>query len=286
METINESCFQGGRSLENSRDLRLEHCVFFNGESALKDSRNIELVSCMFEWKYPLWYCKNINLVNTTLIETARSGIWYTHDIHIRDSVIEAPKTFRYTSNLLLDNVYMPNAKETLWNCRNIEMIGSSFSGDYFGMNCTEVQARQIKLTGNYCFDGGKDIVIYDSTLVSKDAFWNCSNVTVYNSTIIGEYLGWNSRNLTFVNCLISSHQGLSRIEGLKLVNCRTIKNGMLFELCSDIDAQIISDIGSVLNPTSGRIQANRIHSIITDGKNVESDNLHIITKGDGRHSN
>lgn len=54
---------------------------------------------------------------------------------------------------------------------------------------------------------------IRNSTLLSKDAFWNSENVTVYDSFISGEYLGWNAKNLTLVNCTIESLQGLCYIE-------------------------------------------------------------------------
>ncbi|QWA32818.1 DUF3737 family protein [Lacticaseibacillus paracasei subsp. paracasei] len=35
---------------------------------------------------------------------------------------------------------------------------------------------------------------MHHSTLVAKDAFWNCENVTIYDSTISGNYLGWNAK--------------------------------------------------------------------------------------------
>lgn len=59
---------------------------------------------------------------DSTLYETARSGIWYTHNITINNSTIEAPKTFRRSSNIALNNITMPLAQETLWNCNHIVM--------------------------------------------------------------------------------------------------------------------------------------------------------------------
>ncbi len=279
MNIIRECCYQGGRPLECSHNVRIENCVFFNGESALKDSSDVFIDACIFEWKYPLWYCSRIDVQNSTLLDTARSGIWYTESISIRDSIIEASKTFRHTKNILLERVSIPCAKETLWNCSNIQMTDCSISGDYLGMNCNNVNANRIKLTGNYCFDGSQNIVIKDSIIVSKDAFWNCENVQVFNSIIIGEYLGWNSRRLSFDDCLISSLQGLARIEGLAMHNSRLIKTGLAFELCTDIDARIQSDIGSVFNPISGQIEANHIHEIILSDDRVDNQNLRIITK-------
>lgn len=279
MDCIREFCYQGGRSLEHSHNIRLENCAFFNGESALKDSSDICIDSCFFEWKYPLWYCNRIDVQKTTFLNSARSGIWYTEDITIRDSVFEAPKFFRHTKNIFLERTFFSCAEETLWSCSNVYIKDCSVHGDYLGMNCNGVTAESLKLTGNYCFDGSKDIVIKDSIIVSKDAFWNCENVQICNSIIVGEYLGWNSRKVSFSNCLISSLQGLSRINSLTLNNCRLIKSGLTFEHCTDIKADIQSDIGSVFNPTSGQISANRIHEIILSGKNVDKQKLRIITK-------
>ena len=279
MDIIREYCYQGGRSLEHSHGIRLENCVFFNGESALKDSYELQIEACIFEWKYPLWYCRRIDVQKTTFLESARSGIWYTEDISIKDSIIEAPKTFRHAKSIFMERVSFPCAKETLWNCENIHIKDCSISGDYLGLNCNGINAENLKLTGNYCFDGAKNIVIRNSIIVSKDAFWNCENVQVYNSIIIGEYLGWNSRYLSFSDCLISSFQALSRIDNLELNNCRFIKTGMTFEKCTEINAHIQSDIGSVFNPTSGRIEANHIHDIILSGENVDKENLLIITE-------
>ncbi len=279
MDIIRECCYQGGRSLEHSHNVRLENCVFFDGESALKDSSDLHIDACIFEWKYPLWYCSRIDVQKTTFLKSARSGIWYTEGITIKDSILEAPKTFRHTINIFLERVSFPCGEETLWNCSNIHIVDCSVSGDYFGMNCAGVNAEKLKLAGNYCFDGAQNIVIRNSIIVSKDAFWNCENVQVYNSIIIGEYLGWNSRQLSFSDCLISSLQGLSRIDNLTLNNCRFIKTGLIFERCTDINAHIQSDLGSVFNPTSGQIEANHIHEIILSGENVDKQNLRIITE-------
>lgn len=125
----------GERALFKSRDLEVVNSVFCDGESPLKESRNIKIRDSIFKWKYPLWYCKDINVDNSTLVETARSGIWYTHNININNSTIESPKTFRRCKNIDLTNVNIPIATETLWNCQDIILNNVNAKGDYFGMN-------------------------------------------------------------------------------------------------------------------------------------------------------
>ncbi|MCD2503133.1 DUF3737 family protein [Clostridium sp. NSJ-145] len=276
MKLINEELLTGERALFKSRNLDIVNSNFFDGESPLKESSDINIKSCVFEWKYPLWYCQNINVENTTFLETARSGIWYTDNINIKDSTIDAPKTFRKSRNITLENVTMPNALETLWNCNNIEINKVSAKGDYFGINSKDIDIRDLNLSGNYAFDGGKNIKVYDSKIISKDAFWNCENVTVYNSTIIGEYLGWNSKNLTFINCFIKSEQGLCYVENLVIKNSKFIKTDLAFEY-STIDVESSTSIESVKNPIKGKIKAKSIDEVIMDDIDIDELNTKIF---------
>lgn len=279
MNTIQQQLLEGERALFQSRDLTVVDCKFANGESPLKESRDLRIEGTTFAWKYPLWYCDRVEVARSSLLETARSGIWYTNFITIRDSIIEAPKTFRRGHDITLQRVELPNAQETLWNCRNIRLEQVSAKGDYFGFNSSDIEIDGLRLAGNYCFDGGRNITVRNSHLLSKDSFWNCENVTVEDSTIIGEYIGWNSKNLTFINCTIESLQGLCYIEGLKLVNCKLLDTSLAFEYCSDVDAQVISRIDSVKNPISGTIRAKSIGEIIQDDPALDTTKVTITTE-------
>ena len=111
MKEIKQQFLTGERALYGSRDLKIVDTTFDDGESPLKESRNIELHDSIFKWKYPLWYCKDIEVYNTCLLETARSGIWYTDNIRFVNSMIEAPKTFRRSKNITLINTNIINAE-------------------------------------------------------------------------------------------------------------------------------------------------------------------------------
>ena len=267
MKNYHNEIFVGERALYASSDLNISDSVFKDGESHLKESRNLNINNCIFEWKYPLWNCTDVSVKNTTLLTTARSGIWYTADISMENCTVDAPKTFRRSEGITLKNCHLPNAEETLWNCKGIYLDCVQASGDYFGIGSSDVTAKGLMLSGNYAFDGGKNIEISDSHLISKDAFWNCENVTVRNSTVIGEYLGWNSKNLTFIDCTIESNQGLCYIDGLTLIRCKLINTDLAFEYCKGVDAEIIGHIDSIKNPTSGRIVADSVGEIILDEK-------------------
>ena len=270
--------YEGERALYNSHGISLVDATFANGESPLKESSDIELVGGIFKWKYPLWYCKGVKAVGTTLLDTARSGIWYTRGIEMTDCFIEAPKTFRRSEGIKLCGCQLPNAQETLWNCKDIDIRDVIAKGDYFAMNSENIRCERFFLDGNYAFDGAKNIEIKNSKLISKDSFWNTENVTVYDSIIIGEYLGWNSKNLTFVNCTIDSNQGMCYMDGVKMVNCKLLNTDLCFEL-STVDADISSPIISVKNPISGRIHAKSIGEIILDADMIDPEKTKITTK-------
>lgn len=284
MKIINQELLMGERALFKSRDLEVINSVFCDGESPLKESRNIKIRDSIFKWKYPLWYCKDIEVDNSTLIETARSGIWYTNNINIKNSTIEAPKTFRHSKNIDLTNINIPIATETLWNCQEITLNNVNAKGDYFGMNSENIVVKDFNLSGNYAFDGAKNVEVYNSRLLSKDAFWNCENVTVNNSVIIGEYLGWNSKNLTFIDCFIESNQGLCYVENLVIRNSKIINTDLSFEY-STVEADITTKVDSVKNPMGGRIHAKSIDDLIMDDKDICSLNTKILVDEGGEEN-
>ncbi|MCR5506067.1 MAG: DUF3737 family protein [Bacilli bacterium] len=270
MEKFTQGLFVGERALYDTHDALIEDSTFADGESPLKESSDLVLKRCFFKWKYPLWYCTNVEVEDTTLLETARSGIWYTKNIKMINCHISAPKTFRRADGITLINCNLPNALETLWNCKNIKLQKVSAQGDYFGLDAENVEIDDFCLIGNYAFDGGKNITIRNAKLDSKDSFWNCENVNVYDSIIIGEYLGWNSKNITFVNCTIDSLQGMCYMKNIKMVNCKLLNTNLCFEFCEDVDAEINSSIDSVKNPYSGRIKAKKINELIMDEKYID----------------
>ncbi len=270
MKEYTQGYFAGERALFSSRDLKITDSMFEAGESPLKESENIELDGCIFGWKYPLWYCKEIKMTRSTLLEGARSGIWYTKRIDIRDSHIQAPKTFRRSEEVSLTDVLISKAQETLWNCKGVTLTRVSAVGDYFGFGSQDVECEELVVDGNYLFDGGKNITVKNSKLVSKDAFWNTENVLVENSLIIGEYLGWNSKNVVFKNCTIQSLQGMCYMQDVKLIDCKLINTTLAFEY-SSVDAKISGKVDSIKNPSPRSvIRAGAIDEVILEDEYTE----------------
>lgn len=273
-----QAVLTGERALFGAQDLMIIDTIFMDGESPLKESRNIDLVGSMFKWKYPLWYAKNITAKNCTWFEAGRAGVWYSDHITVEDSAIDAPKNFRRCHDLTLKNVSFSNAEETLWHCDGVVIEQVTAKGDYFAMNSENMVIRDMTLYGNYSFDGVKNVEIHNARLLSKDAFWNSENVTVYDSFISGEYLGWNAKNLTLINCTVESLQGMCYIDNLIMKNCKLLNTTLAFEY-STVDAEIDSDITSVMNPTSGVICADSIGELILEKDKVDPTQTRIICK-------
>lgn len=273
---VRQKYLTGERALFMSRDLKVYDSVFAEGESPLKESENIELYDSLFRWKYPLWYCNHVKAERCTWFDMARAGVWYTNDISVKDTIIEAPKNFRRCDGVTLQNVNFPHAEETLWNCRNVTLDYVTATGDYFAMNCKNMKIDHFELIGNYSFDGVENMEIHNSRLLSKDAFWNTDHVTVYDSFISGEYLGWNAKNLTLINCTIESLQGMCYIDNLVMKNCKLINTTLAFEY-STVDAEIVSNITSVMNPSGGTITADHIGELIIEKDKVDPSRTKII---------
>lgn len=278
MTKYTEQRFTGERALFQGHDLEIENCTFADGESPLKESANLDIKNSLFQWKYPLWYCKDVSVVDSTLFDMARAGIWYTNNLTMKNITYSAPKGIRRCDNVSLEKIVFTDASETLWNCSHVKIKEMSAKGDYFAMGCSDMEIEGLTLVGNYSFDGVKNLTIRNSKLISKDAFWNCENVTVYDSFISGEYLGWNAKNVTLVNCTIESEQGMCYIENLVMRNCKLLNTNLAFEY-STVDVEIMSDIDSVKNPISGKITANKIGEIIFDNADVKEEDTCIIQR-------
>lgn len=277
-KVIKQEILTGERALFGQEDLEIYDSIFEDGESPLKECKKITIYNSMFRWKYPLWYSNHIKMKDCTIFEMGRAGIWYTSDIAIEDTMVEAPKNFRRCKNLTLKHVSMPNAEETLWNCEDVTMEHVVARGDYYAMNCKNMKITDFELYGNYSFDGCENVEIRNGKMLSKDAFWNSDHVTVYDSFISGEYLGWNAKNLTLINCTIESLQGLCYIDNLVMKNCKLIHTTLAFEY-STVDVDIVGKVDSVINPTSGSIRCDHIDQLILEKDKIDPDKTKIICR-------
>lgn len=267
METIKNQYFEGERPLYCIKGgLRLEGVKIGPGESSLKECANIEAVNCEFAGKYPFWECDGFTIRNCVFREGARAALWYTRGCRMYDTLVEAPKMFRRITDVYLENVKMPMAQETFWDCKGIKIRNFETSdANYIFMHSEDIDIDGYTLYGNYSFQYVKNAVIRNANLQTKDAFWESENITVYDSVINGEFLAWYSKNLRLVRCHIGGTQPLCYCENLILEDCTFEPDADLAFEYSSVKATVKGHIPSVKNPRSGFIKADSIGEVILD---------------------
>lgn len=271
MELIKDVEYGGERPLFATKDLDIRNVVFTPGESALKCCSNLKISDCRFQGKYPLWHDDGVTVENCVFEPGARAAIWYTDHLTMRNVRVDAPKMFREMNGLILENVEIPDAEETMWHIRDARLTDVKLNkADYLLMHSADIKIHRWRQQGNYSFQYCRNVEIRDAYIESKDAFWQTENVTVYDSELHGEYLGWHSRNLRLVNCHISGTQPLCYCSGLVLENCTFDADCDLAFEDSTVRATIDSVVTSVKNPRSGMIQAKDFGQIILD-RNIKA---------------
>ena len=266
MTSLKNTEFGGERPLFASHHLHLQNVTIHAGESALKECSDITAEHCRFEGKYPFWHVRGFTISDCLFTEGARAALWYSQQLRMSDTLVEAPKMFREMDDLHLERVRLPNAAETLWFCRGIELRDVDVSnGDYIFLHSSNIRIDRYRQLGNYSFQYCRDVEIRNAEIHSKDAFWNSENVTVYDSLLDGEYLGWHSRNLRLVNCRIAGTQPLCYAENLIMENCTMSEDCDLAFEYSTLQADIRSRVTSVKNPADGSIRAESIGELILD---------------------
>ena len=271
MKQITNTEFGGERPLFATHNLYLENVTIHTGESALKECSNIEAVRCRFEGKYPFWHVDGFVVKDCLFTEGARAALWYSRGLEMSDTLVEAPKMFREMDGIRLKNVQLPNALETLWMCRDVELDNVQVEkADYLFFHSSNIRIRNYRQQGNYSFQYCKNVEIRNAVIDSKDAFWNTEDVTVYDSELTGEYLGWHSRRLRLVNCKISGTQPLCYAHDLVMENCTMAPDADLAFEYSSLHATIDSPVHSVKNPRTGSIAARSYGQIILD-ENVKA---------------
>ena len=266
METIKDKEFGGERPLFESHNLRLENVIIREGESAIKECSNIEAVNCRFEGNYPFWHVHNFKIDRCYFDVGGRSALWYSDNLQMKDTMIDAPKMFREMQNINIDNVIINDADEIFWRCKNLRIRNLKIhGGTYPFMFSKNIEIDGFESDSKYVFQYVKNLVLRNAKITTKDAFWEVENVTIYDSELNGEYLGWHSKNLRLVNCHITGEQPLCYAHDLVLENCTFGQDcDRAFEY-STLQADIRGGLRSIKNPKSGKVVIDSVDEIIID---------------------
>ena len=273
MTLYKDTTYDEERALYGSDDIRVENCRFdgpADGESAMKESKNVYVENSYFNLRYPFWHNDNVVIKNCEMTELCRAALWYSNDIDISNTRMHGIKGLRECNRVKISSCNI-NSPEFGWFVHDVTIKDSSIESEYFMMRSTNLHFSDIRMSGKYSFQYITDSEFSNCKFDTKDAFWHAKNVIVKDSYVKGEYLAWYSENVTFENCIIIGTQPLCYCKNLKLINCKMIDADLAFEK-SDVDAEIIGDIISIKNPTSGIIRVANVEEIIMDDDNAHGE--------------
>jgi hypothetical protein len=267
MELIKDKSFGGERPLFGIKNTRLENITITDGESGIKCCENIECTGSKFYGKYPWWHVDKSLITNCYFDPKSRSAIWYSNDMVMKDTIIDAPKLFREMNNVELENVKINDADETFWRIDGLKLKNVELhNGTYPFMFSSNIYVDGLTSDAKYVFQYCKNVEIHHAKINTKDSFWECDNVVVYDSELNGEYLAWHSKNVRLVRCHISGEQPLCYVDNLVLEDCTfDAECDRAFEDSTNINATIKGAITNIKNPISGRIVADKISSVTYD---------------------
>ena len=280
MTIIRNQHFEGERPLFEQYDLRLEQVTIGEGESAIKECSHVEAVDCHLWGKYPFWHVHKFTIDHCQFDAGARSALWYSDHLIMRNTRIDAPKMFREMNHLHLEDIVINDADETFWRCRFVEGRDLELhNGTYPFMFCENIRIDGLKSDSMYMFQYCKNVELHNAQIVTKDSFWECENIAIYDSVLDGEYLAWHSKNVRLVNCHLAGEQLLCYADRLTLENCTFDKAcDRIFEY-SNVEADIRGHIENIKNPTSGHIIADSIGSVTIDENIKQPANCVIETR-------
>ena len=226
MKQIKNTHYEGERPLFASHGLYLEEVTIHAGESALKECSDIEAVNCRFEGKYPFWHNDGFVVKNCLFTEGARAALWYSRNLKMKDTLVEAPKMFREMDGVELENVQLPNALETLWYCRNVEVKHSTmFEMARAGIWYTDhISMEDITYQAPKGFRRCKDVVLKDINFPNAaETLWNCSQVKMQNVTAKGDYFAMGSSDMEIDNFTLVGNYSFDGAKNLTIRNARML---------------------------------------------------------------
>ena len=170
------------------------------------------------------------------------------------------------------------DGQEMLWDCSDVEMNNVNIKNcDYLFMHTSNIKIDNYHQDGNYSFQYSKNVEIHNAVINSKDAFWETENVTLVDCEVNGEYLGWYAKNMRLVRCHLTGEQLLCYVDGLTLEDCTFGPDADLLFEYSTVNGNIIGDVHSIKNPTSGDITVEgKIGELIWDENQKQPANARV----------
>ena len=278
MTIISNKEYEGERPLYAIHDTQLKNVTIHLGESSIKETSNIEAQNCRFEGKYVFWETYGFKVDNCYFADSARSSLWYSQDCRMTNCKVDAPKMFRRMKGIYIADTDFSDGQEMLWDCSDVELSNVNIKNcDYLCMHTSNIKIDNYHQDGNYSFQYSKNVEIHNAVINSKDAFWETENVTLVDCEVNGEYLGWYAKNMRLVRCHLTGEQLLCYVDGLTLEDCTFGSDANLLFEYSTVNGNIIGDVHSIKNPTSGDITVEgKIGELIWDENQKQPANARV----------
>ena len=278
MTIISNKEYEGERPLYAIHDTQLKNVTIHLGESSIKETSNIEAQDCRFEGKYVFWETYGFKVDNCYFADSARSSLWYSQDCRMTNCKVNAPKMFRRMKGIYIADTDFSDGQEMLWDCSDVELSNVNIKNcDYLFMHTSNIKIDNYHQDGNYSFQYSKNVEIHNAVINSKDAFWETENVTLVDCEVNGEYLGWYAKNMRLVRCHLTGEQLLCYVDGLTLEDCTFGSDANLLFEYSTVNGNIIGDVHSIKNPTSGEINVEgKIGELIWDENQKQPANARV----------
>ena len=224
------------------------------------------------------WETYGFKVDNCYFADSARSSLWYSQDCRMTNCKVDAPKMFRRMKGIYIADTDFNDGQEMLWDCSDVELSNVNIQNcDYLFMHTSNIKIDNYHQDGNYSFQYSKNVEIHNAVINSKDAFWETENVTLVDCEVNGEYLGWYAKNMRLVRCHLTGEQLLCYVDGLTLEDCTFGSDANLLFEYSTVNGNIIGDVHSIKNPTSGEINVEgKIGELIWDENQKQPANARV----------
>ena len=217
-----------------------------------KICNNITIEKSFIDLKNNFLNCFNLNLINVTLEKNSYESIWNCKNINIINSEILGEKTCRNCINLSIKDSNI-RSDEFCWKSDKIKIDNVKIGGNSAFLDSLNINIDSSSFSGKNLIQYANNIIIYNSNIEGENSLWYSKNIYCKNCKLIGDRLGWYCENAIFEDCHIDSIQPLCYCKNLRLINCTMNNANFAFEY-SEIDGDIHCHIDFLRNILKGKL--------------------------------
>lgn len=262
--------FEENCALPKERDAYFESSVFL-GAKALSQAEECEFTDCQIQGQESFIGAKSLYFGSSFLVGSANGSFRNAQDIKCEHGELNASSLFGEAEGIHIHDCALPRCDSSFLKARNVDIADSEIGeGKELFRESEGISINHSEVKGNGLFDSARKVVIKESLVYGDGGFKNCHDVEIHNSYIAGDNLFLGGENITLNHCQIKCDSSFHDVKTLCLIDCRIDGGEGLFTGCENIDAEIHSDLQSIVNPKSGKIECGKVAELICDSLEVE----------------